>query len=67
MRLPRSERRRLRRIGQAITMSDPWLATWLAAFSGLAAGDAMPAHEQLNAASRGRYTPLIQWHTRHWR
>jgi hypothetical protein len=47
MRLRLRQRWRLRRIGEALTDSDPWLAAWLAAFSRLAAGDAMPAHEQL--------------------
>lgn len=43
-----SHRWRLRRIGKALSDSDPWLAEWLAAFSWLTSGDAMPAHERLS-------------------
>jgi hypothetical protein len=48
MRLPFSERRRLRRIGKAISRSDPRLASLLGMFSKLAAADAMPGHEALH-------------------
>jgi hypothetical protein len=65
MRLPRTERARLRRIGKAIARSDPWLATWLYTFSTLSAGQAMPAHERLNAANSGHYLPLTQRLLRH--
>lgn len=47
MRLPFSERRKLRRIGRAISRSDPRLASLLDFFSRLAADDAMPGHERL--------------------
>lgn len=67
MRLPRTERGSLRRIGKAIARSDPWLATWLDTFSKLGAGQAMPAHERLNAANGGHYLPLTQRQPRHWR
>ena len=49
MRLPLSERRRLRRIGKAIGRSDPRLASLLGMFSKLAVDDAMPGHENLHA------------------
>lgn len=52
------QRWRLRRIRKAICRSDPWLASWLAAFSRLTAGDAMPTHEKLGGAA-DEYVPLI--------
>ena len=67
MRVPRTERGRLRRIGKAIARSDPWLATWLDTFSKLGAGEAMPAHERLNATISGHSLPLTQRQSRHWR
>jgi hypothetical protein len=68
MRLPLSERGRLRRISKAIERSDPWLATWLDTFSALGDGQAMPAHEQFNAAASGaHYLTMIARQPRLWR
>jgi hypothetical protein len=58
MRLPFSERRRLRRIGKAIGRSDPRLASLLGMFSKLAAEDAMPCHETLHAR-HGAARPIM--------
>ena len=58
MRLPFSERRRLRRIGKAIGRSDPRLASLLGIFSKLAVDDAMPGHERLHTR-HGAAKPLM--------
>jgi hypothetical protein len=57
-----TERWRLHRIGKAVHRADPRLAAKLAIFSRLAAGDPMPAHERLRAASRPSQTPLMLRH-----
>ena len=50
MRLSLSERWKLHRIGVAVRRSDPRLASLLAIFTRLAARDAMPPHERLDAS-----------------
>ena len=50
MRLSLSERWKLHRIGVAVRRSDPRLAALLAMFTRLAARDAMPPHERLDAS-----------------
>jgi len=64
MRLSLIQRWRLRRIGKAVGRADPRLAAKLAMFSRLAAGDPMPAHERLLAASGWSQAPLMQRHLR---
>ncbi|MGD0243651.1 MAG: hypothetical protein ABSB59_25490 [Streptosporangiaceae bacterium] len=64
MRLSLIERWRLRRIGKAVRHTDPRLAAKLAIFSRLAAGDPMPGHERLLAASGRSQAPLMQRHLR---
>jgi hypothetical protein len=49
MRLTLSERWKLHRIEAEVCRSDPRLATLLAIFTRLAARDAMPPHERLDA------------------
>jgi hypothetical protein len=52
MGLARSERRALRRIGQAVSRSDPRLDSMLAAFSSFNAGEPKPRREQLRLTPR---------------
>ena len=52
MGLSRSERRALRRIGQAVSRSDPRLDSMLAAFSSFNAGEPKPRREQLRLTPR---------------
>jgi hypothetical protein len=51
--LPSRQQRRLREIDKAVCRCDPRLASMLAIFAGLAAGEQMPGHERLQTpASR---------------
>ena len=50
MRLSLNERWKLHRIEAALRRSDPRLAALLAMFTRLAAQDAMPPHERLDAS-----------------
>lgn len=59
MRLRLIDSWKLRRIGNALSRSDPALASWLATFTRLANGAAMPAHEQFGAAADGGHTPAF--------
>jgi hypothetical protein len=63
MRLSRRERRNLRHINRMLRGADPRLASMLDMFSRLAAGDAMPPHEQLRAASGHVQATLMQRHS----
>ena len=64
MRLSLRERRNLRCINRTLRGADPRLASMLDMFSRLAAGDAMPRHEQLRAAGGHPQAPLMQRHSR---
>jgi hypothetical protein len=64
MRLSLRERRNLRGINRTLRGADPRLASMLDMFSRLAAGDAMPPHEQLRAAGGHTQPPLMQRHSR---
>jgi hypothetical protein len=64
MRLSLRERRSLRRINRTLRGADPRLASMLDMFSRLAAGDAMPRHEQLRAAGGNAQASLTQRHSR---
>ena len=64
MRLSLRERRNLRRIDRTLRGADPRLASMLDMFSRLAAGDAMPPHEQLRAAGGHAQAPVAQRHSR---
>ncbi len=64
MRLSLRERRTLRRISRTLGGADPRLASMLDMFSRLAAGDAMPAHEQLRVTGGHAQAPLMQRHSR---
>jgi Protein of unknown function (DUF3040) len=64
MRLSLRERRNLRRINRTLRGADPRLASMLDMFSRLAAGDAMPSHEQLRAADGHAQVPSTQRHSR---
>lgn len=55
MRLRLIDSWKLRRIGNALSRSDPALAS----FTRLANGAAMPAHEQFGAAADGGHTPAF--------
>jgi len=63
MRLSLRERRNLRRINRTLRGADPRLASMLDMFSRLAAGDAMPPHEQLRAAGGHAQVTLTQRHS----
>jgi hypothetical protein len=63
MRLSRRERRNLRHINRTLRGADPRLASMLDMFSRLAAGDAMPPHEQLRAAGGHAQAPVMQRHS----
>jgi hypothetical protein len=60
MRLPFSERRRLRRIGNAIDRSDPQLTSLFCMFTRLAADDPMPGYESLRARHNAA-RPIMTW------
>jgi hypothetical protein len=61
--LSRRERRNLRRINRTLRGADPRLASMLDMFSRLAAGDAMPPHEQLRTAGGHTQATLTQQHS----
>jgi DUF3040 family protein len=63
MRLSLRERRNLRHINRALRGADPRLASMLDMFSRLAAGDAMPSHEQLRAAGGHPQATLTRRHS----
>lgn len=55
-RLNLKDRRKLRQIDKEVRRTDPRLASLLAMFSRLAAGEPMPAHERLHAPdNHGRH------------
>jgi hypothetical protein len=63
MQLSLRERRKLRHINRTLRGADPRLASMLDMFSRLAAGDAMPPHEQLRAAGGHAQAPVMQRHS----
>jgi hypothetical protein len=58
MGLALGERRELRRIGKAVSRSDPRLNSMLAAFSSFNAGEPKPRREQLRLTARRVFRAL---------
>ena len=63
MRLSLREQRNLRRIDRTLRGADPRLASMLDMFSRLAAGDAMPPHEQLRAVGGHTQATMTRRHS----